>query len=179
MIFSQEALKHPDFTRCVFSPRRLVVMAPKKMAADAVEQSEVKATPSTQMTDDVEQPEVQATPSMQMTDDQLLQLAVSSDFQEKVGGSSSDSMADIWNRMRNFAINYNKNLKSCQGYIKDINKEDRQIRQQLAKAKAQAKIEAKKVENAATPLPRSRSLWKRILHTRCPWARRGPGRSQS
>lgn len=144
-------------------------MAPKMAAAD-VEQSDVSATPSTQMTDDVVQPEMQATPATQMSDDQLLQLAVSSDFQEKVGGSSSDSIEDIWNRMRNLAINYSKNLKFAKGYIKDINKEDRQ---QVAKAKTKAKIEAKKVENAATPLPRSRSLWKRLPAYKMPLGKKG------
>jgi len=76
-------IKHPDFTRCVFSPR-LVVMAPKKMAADDVEQSEVNATPSAQMTDDVEQPEVQATPSMQMTDAYYFSLQCHLTFKRKL-----------------------------------------------------------------------------------------------
>ena len=54
-------------------------------------------------------------------------------------------MEDIIKRMQSLAINYNKNLKFAKSYIKDINKEDRQ---QLAKAKAKAKVEEKKVENA-------------------------------
>ena len=76
--------------------------------------------------------------STQMTDDQLLQLAVATDFQDKVAGSSSDNMEDIIKRMQSLAINYNKNLKFAKSYIKDINKEDRQ---QLAKAKGKAKVE--------------------------------------
>ena len=59
-------------------------MAPKKMAADDVEQPEVNATPSAQMTDDVEQPEVQATPSMQMTDDYYFSLQCHLTFKRKL-----------------------------------------------------------------------------------------------
>eukprot|EP00435_Cladocopium_sp_Y103_P075490 s140_g58.t1 len=112
-------------------------MAPKKMTETTEpdgEQPVAKATPKPK-----------AAPAPQMTDDQLLQLAVSTDFQEQVSGSSSDTMDDIIRRMQALAINYNKNMKIAKGYARDLTKEDRQI---ASKARAKAKIEEKKLKGA-------------------------------
>lgn len=84
-------------------------------------------------------------PVDQMTDDQLVQLCVSTQFQEQIAGTSTDTMDDIIQRMQALAIKYNENMKYAKGYVKELTKAGRQ---EISKAKAKAKNEAKKIEGA-------------------------------
>eukprot|EP00434_Breviolum_minutum_P024022 symbB.v1.2.021199.t1/scaffold1820.1/size101099/1 len=84
-------------------------------------------------------------PVGQMSDEQLVQLGISTQFQEQIAGSSTDTMGDLIQRMQALSVKYQESIKYAKGYYKELSKAGRQ---EASKAKAKERNEAKKIEGA-------------------------------